>query len=492
MAIPVNIHDLINRTVVESTRIEFKADYNPAPIIRTLCAFANDIDNMGGGYIVIGVEEKDGVPVLPVKGIAPAQVDGILKKLLQHCRCITPAYLPVAEPFLIDGRYVIVVWATAGFGRPYKAPKDVLAPSAEYHYYIRKFSSTIAAQAGDERDLFYISSNVPFDDRPCLPAPIDCLSKELLVEHLAAIQSDLLRDAGERSVQALAQDMQLLSFAWERQVPRNVAVLMFSEDPEKYLPGARIEFVDKPTPSGERMKEKYFRGPLQHQLTQALEFLKNHVIQTLIVKHPDRAEADHVYNYPYQALEELVSNAVYHKAYDIREPVTIELTPERLTISSLPGLDLSITDEAIAKLQIHSRLYRNRRIGDFLKELHLIEGRNTGFPNAIKALEANGSPMLEIHMDPGRHYVDVVLPIHPAFLTKKSGRPADPTLNRRLLAALSERPMTLTELAAALGYKGISAKLRNQVQMLADAGKIERRVTAGNRRLLSLAVPETR
>ncbi len=66
MAIPVNIHDLINRTVVESSRVEFKSDYNPAPIIRTLCAFANDIDNMGG-YIVIGVEEKNGIPVLPVK-----------------------------------------------------------------------------------------------------------------------------------------------------------------------------------------------------------------------------------------------------------------------------------------------------------------------------------------------------------------------------------------------------------------------------------------
>ena len=490
MTIPVNIHDLINRTVVESSRVEFKSDYNPAPIIRTICAFANDIDNMGGGYIVIGVEEKDGIPVLPVKGIAPDRVDGLLKKLLQHCRCITPAYLPVAEPFLIDDRYVIVVWATAGFGRPYKAPKDVLATNTDYHYYIRKFSSTIAAQAGEERDLFYISSNVPFDDRPCLPATVDCLSKTLIVEHLAAIQSDLLRDADRRSVVELAQDMQLLSFAWERQVPRNVAVLMFSENPEKYLPGARIEFVDKPTPSGERMMEKYFRGPLQRQLTQALEFLKNYVIQTLIIKHPDRAEADHICNYPFQALEELVANAVYHKAYDIREPVIIELTPERLTISSLPGLDLSITEKSIAKLQIHSRCYRNRRIGDFLKELHLIEGRNTGFPNAIKALVANGSPMLEIHMDPGRHYVDVVLPIHPAFLTKKTGRPADLALRNRLLAALSERPMTLTELATALGYKGISAKLRTQVQNLTDEGKIERKIVAGNRRQLSLTSPE--
>ena len=32
-----------------------------------------------------------------------------------------------------------------------------------------------------------------------------------------------------------------------------------------------------------------------------------------------------------------------------------------------------------------SRRYRNRRIGEFLKELHLTEGRNTGFQKMIRA-----------------------------------------------------------------------------------------------------------
>ena len=59
MAIPVNIEDLINQRVVESTRIEFKSDFNPNAIIHSICAFANDIDNLGGGYIIVGVEEKD-------------------------------------------------------------------------------------------------------------------------------------------------------------------------------------------------------------------------------------------------------------------------------------------------------------------------------------------------------------------------------------------------------------------------------------------------
>ena len=38
MAIPVNIDDLINRRVVESTRIEFKEDLNPNSVVHSICA----------------------------------------------------------------------------------------------------------------------------------------------------------------------------------------------------------------------------------------------------------------------------------------------------------------------------------------------------------------------------------------------------------------------------------------------------------------------
>ena len=47
MGIPISIDNLINRRIVESSRIEFKSDWNPEPVLHTICAFANDIDNMG-------------------------------------------------------------------------------------------------------------------------------------------------------------------------------------------------------------------------------------------------------------------------------------------------------------------------------------------------------------------------------------------------------------------------------------------------------------
>ena len=57
--LPIRMDDLLHARVVEVERIEFKAGWNPDPILRTLCAFANDFENLGGGYLVIGQDSYD-------------------------------------------------------------------------------------------------------------------------------------------------------------------------------------------------------------------------------------------------------------------------------------------------------------------------------------------------------------------------------------------------------------------------------------------------
>ena len=64
-----NANEILDASTIESSRIEYKADWNPEKIMHTICAFANDIENIGGGYIIIGVEEENGMPKRPVKGI---------------------------------------------------------------------------------------------------------------------------------------------------------------------------------------------------------------------------------------------------------------------------------------------------------------------------------------------------------------------------------------------------------------------------------------
>ena len=98
---------------------------------------------------------------------------------------------------------------------------------------------------------------------------------------------------------------------------------------------------------GDTIIEKTFRGPLHQQLREALQFIQNSIIQERVVKLPDVAEAKRFFNYPFAAIEEALSNAVYHKGYDVREPIEVRVLPDRIEIVSHPGADRSITDEGL-------------------------------------------------------------------------------------------------------------------------------------------------
>ena len=79
----------------------------------------------------------------------------------------------------------------------------------------------------------------------------------------------------------------------------------------------KIDVVQFPSGlGGNDIIEKTFKGPIQQQLRDALQYIKNVIITEKVVKHPDRAEADRFFNFPYAAVEEALSNAVYHRAYD--------------------------------------------------------------------------------------------------------------------------------------------------------------------------------
>ena len=48
MALAININNLLNKQKIESNRIEFKKGWNPGSIYHSICAFANDFDDLGG------------------------------------------------------------------------------------------------------------------------------------------------------------------------------------------------------------------------------------------------------------------------------------------------------------------------------------------------------------------------------------------------------------------------------------------------------------
>lgn len=474
MGLFVNLEDLLEQNVVESSRIEWKSDFNPAPILHTLCAFANDIDNIGGGYLVIGIEEENGRPKYPLKGLDPDHADSIMKKLRELCLKIEPVYQPLAEPVVYQNKTFILIWAAGGKGRPYCAPEDPNVKGSLKNYYIRKFSSSVIASREEQKELFQISEDIPYDDQPNLLSSLNDLDRGLILEHLQRMNSTLYQRAVEMPIEELADSMQLLSGPPEHRVPRNVGILFFSNRIHEYFPYAKLEVVYIPDPAGEMIQVKTFTGPVQNQLLSALEYIKTRYLEERILKIKGQADAEHAWNYPYEALEEILTNAVYHRDYRIHEPVSVRITQEGMEITSFPGFHRSITDINIQNGNFRARVYRNRRIGDLLKELRLIEGQNTGFPNAQQALKQNGSGQLKIEMNPERDYLSVCIPVHPLFLPSGKRKSQDDVFERKILDVLEKKhPMSISEISREMGYKAISSKLRNAVKKLTAADQLE-------------------
>ncbi len=416
MALPVNIQDLLHGQTVEWDRIELKRGWNPEEIIRTVCAFANDINNWGGGYIFVGVEENNGRPQLPPAGLSPDSMDRIQKELLNLSHRVQPFYAPVSQPYVINGRHLLVIWVPGGEGdnRPYKVP-TTLGQKGQNRYYVRRGASTVAANQQEERFLLEMAKRIPFDDRVHHHASIDDLSFALIREFLEAVRSDLRNEAAHMSLPELAVQMRIAAGPPEALLPLNAGLLFFSERPDRFFRGAVTDVITYADESGKQFTEKRFTGPIHHQLKNVLSYIETNVVREKVTKHADRPEAGRFFNYPMAAIEEVVANAFYHRSYELDNPVEINIFPRRMEVLSFPGPLPPVNREMLKQRRIVARNYRNRRVGDFLKELDLTEGRATGFPTIYDSMRNNGSPVPVFETDDDYIYFLALLPVHPEF-----------------------------------------------------------------------------
>ncbi|MBW2596801.1 MAG: putative DNA binding domain-containing protein [Deltaproteobacteria bacterium] len=475
MALPVNINELINGRTVEWERIEFKKGWNRVAVLHTICAFANDFNNWGGGYIIIGIKEKNGLPVLPPEGLPLLKIDAIQKELIELCNRLRPPYFPVAEPVNFQGKNILIIWVPGGTYRPYKCPEK-FSKGASYLPYIRRYSTTKKANTGEEQELLSMANRIPFDDQTNHHAEITDLNLTLIQAHLAEIKSDLLEETKNLPFSELCRRMNTAEGPDEYLKPKNVGLLFFNDDPKRFFRGAQIDVVEFQDDVGDRFTEKIFTGPIQNQVRSALNYINSSIITESVRKVPQKAEAVRFFNYPYGAVEEALVNAVYHRSYQDDSPVEVRVFPNRIEILSYPGPVPPLGMDNLMRRKVTARKCRNRRIGDFLKELYLAEGRGTGFPKIRRTLEANGSPGPIFETDEERTYFLTTLHIHPE--SQVSGQVAGPVrgpvrgpveltdIQYKILLECSTKPLSAKEITGRIGLASKSGNVKRALAML--------------------------
>ena len=182
--------------------------------------------------------------------------------------------------------------------------------------------STVKATETEQKELYDMARTIPFDDRMNHEAEIQDLKLPLIQNYLYEIKSDLLEESEKMDFIDLCKSMRIVDGTPEYMKPLNVGLMFFNDDPQKFFPYSQIEVVDlRNGPEGDDMTERIFRGPIDSMIKSALTYISNILIEEKILKVDGQAEAIRFFNYPYQAIEEALVNAVYHRLSEASDNV---------------------------------------------------------------------------------------------------------------------------------------------------------------------------
>ena len=381
----------------EADRTERKRSFQAAAdkIRQAICAYANDLpDHRLPGLVFVG-QEDDG-------GCSRINVDDALLKTLGGLRSeglILPFPVMSVTRREIDGCTVAVIEVSPSTQPPVRL---------DGRTWIRVGPRRAIATAEEERRLTekQIWQNLTFDARPCADATLDDLDlRRFETEYVPSATSPEIRRENGRSTQEKLRALRLVSRDGR---PTNAALLLLGKEPREYLPGAYIQFLrlDGPGLTDPILDQKEIGGTVPDQVRQIEELMRLNLRTPVAIGRARRREQP---DYPAEALEQLIRNALLHRTYDSSTmPVKVYWYSDRIEIMNSGGLFGEVNPDTIWQ---NVTAYRNPLLAEGLKSLGVVERFGYGLMLARRAVEANGNPPLGTQFEPNY----TLFRVEPAF-----------------------------------------------------------------------------
>lgn len=489
MTFSVDLEELSRR---ESEQTEWKenvADIDD--VVETLSAFANDLSNLGGGYVVCGareVKDEHGFPQLVKAGLTSTRLREVEGKVLTRCReRVSPSITPLVEELPADTpdhRILVFIQPATSMAHSFRRG------DGSSKYFVRSSRNTIEARNGVLRDLLVRKGVMePWDRRMNPQATVNDLD-------LIALR-DALQRMGVFSEQwglelYLSEDKQLSPFVpplCSREPltgvlrPRNFAILLFGRETQRFIPGAFSLFsiypgVDRSDPHAERHA---IAGNL---LDQARELNRLLDIQSYTAFDKRDPTSPNILKYPRRALYEAMGNALAHRDYEIDDPTRVTVFSDRIEIFSPGSLPLGVDVEAFRSGRSGPK-WRNQTLAWFFNRLQLAQAEGQGIPTIFRVMREEGCPPPTLDADGLR--VLCVLPAHPRHALLRDLRNAEQALS---LGELQRAQEQIRDILArdALNYRAIQLFAEVQ-QALRDPEPVAELVTKHIDQMSSLPPP---
>lgn len=414
--------DLKELSVRESERVEWEENGDDIDvvkkIVKTISAFANDISNFGGGYVVCGAKEtKDnhGFPKIQYAGLTANKLKEIEGKVTQHCRdYVYPSLSPIVHEMVNPEndctRILIFVVLASPDAHVYRYEQ---APT----YYVRISRETREARNGILTQLLIKKQKIEYFDKRVNTATTEADIDVLLFR-------DSMQEMGllfpEKSLEDYFSDREqiaeLVSPLFVRTNldgilhPRNFTLLMFGKKtsitalfPEAYTILSIYKGVDRSEPTAERYT---LTGTIIEQAKKSIELLNT---QAYTAFDKTSSKPNQV-KYPMRALQEAVINAIVHRDYEIPEPIRITVFADRIEIKSAGTLHWGVDREKFLKGKASPK-WRNQSFAYLFNKLQLAQSEGQGIPTIIRTMKEEGCPEPIFEIEP--ESLTCILPAHP-------------------------------------------------------------------------------
>lgn len=174
-------------------------------------------------------------------------------------------------------------------------------------------------------------------------------------------------------------------------IPTHLGILLFAEQPERYLPGAYVDVAAyrHGVADGNNLDSRRITGPLPEQLGQVLTYFgSSALIPTASRK--ERAGRRDFPSYVHTPLQEAAVNAVVHRDYEVRgSQIIIRLFNDRIEFQNPGALYKTLTIENVYAGCQPAR--RNQFLVGFMRDYKspltgtsYMEARGEGFLNVVR------------------------------------------------------------------------------------------------------------
>ncbi len=364
----------------ENSGVEFKRDdVGNVDAARELVSFLN----LDGGVLLLGVED-DG----SISGAVRADLEEWVAEL---CRIkIDPPIVPhmVWHADGSTGRRVLAVKVTAGPDKPY-----ALVHNNRRTYLIRVGSTCREASKEELERMFQASGRLRYGLKPVPGTAMADLDVRRLGDYFSRV---LRADAPSRSSYAewetLLCNLELATTSLGEVHVTIDGLILFGENPARFLPQSGIRAICYAglEPDYAVRADEEIKGPLVPLesaggltiepgiVDRAWDFMRRNTAPTAWLEGARRRTG---WEYPEEAIREVLVNALVHRDYSISgADVTLAIFSDRIEVQSPGRLPNTVT---IAGMKAGMRYARNQTLVNVMRDYGYVDARGMGIRNKV-------------------------------------------------------------------------------------------------------------